>query len=162
MLTEMALTVPPRITVSSITATPGRRIERVLFCRVGSGPTRRTVRPPGFGYPWFGRCFFFALYDRRLDLAGSTIHFVDTGIDTGDLIEHVSADARPGETAEELYCRAERRAIHRLGDLLGDLELGRLLPRRPQPLGGWTFKVRDRKPHHDLIEWIRRRLLGAF
>jgi hypothetical protein len=106
-------------------------------------------------------CFFFALYDRRPDLAGTTIHFVDAGIDTGDLIAHVPADARPGETAEELYCRAEKRAIQRLVDLLGDFERGIPLPRRPQPPGGRTFRVRDRKPHHDLIEWGRRRFPRA-
>lgn len=102
--------------------------------------------------------FFFALYDGRPDLAGSTIHFVDRGVDTGDLIENVPADARPGEIAEVLYCRAEMRAIHRLAELLRDYEAGNPLPRRPQGPGGRTYRNRDRKPHHDLALWLR---LGA-
>jgi methionyl-tRNA formyltransferase len=103
-------------------------------------------------------CFFFPLYHGRPELAGSTIHFVNGGVDTGDVIEHVPANACPGEIPEVLYCRAERRAIHRLADLLHDLEAGLPLPRQPPPPGGHTYRMRDRKPHHDLVLWFH---LGA-
>lgn len=34
-------------------------------------------------------CFFFALYNKELDKIGTTIHFVNRGIDTGDIIERI-------------------------------------------------------------------------
>ena len=81
-------------------------------------------------------CFFFALFDGRRDKTNSTIHFVDAGVDTGDVIEHVTSDAQPGEAAEILaYRRAEKRAVHRLVELLRSLEEGCSLPRTRQPPG---------------------------
>jgi methionyl-tRNA formyltransferase len=103
-------------------------------------------------------CFFFALYDRAYDRIGSTIHFVDAGIDTGDIVEHVVPPIHHTDTAETLYCRAELSAIHRLIELLRGLEAGKALPQTPQRGGRPPIKTRDRKPHHDLILWTRRKL----
>lgn len=123
-----------------------------------AGPTIINIHGGHLPYYRGNFAFFFALYDGRPDLTGSTIHFIDRGIDTGDLIENIPAGARPGEIAEVLYCRAEMRAIHRLVELLHDYEAGIPLPRRPQGTKGRTYRNRDRKPHHDLILWFR---LGA-
>lgn len=109
--------------------------------------------------PWYrgNHCFFFALYEGAFDRIGSTIHFVDAGVDTGDLITHVVPDIRAGDNAETLYCRAEKAAIHRLVELLEALEAGEPLPRTPQPPGGRQYYTRDRKLHQDLRLWWRRR-----
>lgn len=103
-------------------------------------------------------CFFFALWDGAFDRIGSTIHFVDEGIDTGDIVEVVRPAIRPHSNAESLYCRAEKLAAQRLVVLLRGLEEGVPLPRTPQPFKGRLCLRRDRKPHHELVFWLRRKL----
>jgi methionyl-tRNA formyltransferase len=103
-------------------------------------------------------CFFFALYDGRFDCIGSTIHFVDPGVDTGDIIAIVRPAIRHSDNAEKLYCRAERLAAHRIYELLARLEDGEPLPRTPQPFRGRLCLRRDRRPMHDLrFAWNRLR-----
>ncbi len=102
-------------------------------------------------------CFFFALYAGDFDRVGSTIHFVDGGVDTGDVVARVAPPIHPGDNAESLYCRAERLAIQHLVGLLEGYERTGDLPRHPQPPGGPAFRTRDRKPHHDVLFWLRRR-----
>ncbi|CAB3760007.1 Methionyl-tRNA formyltransferase [Paraburkholderia solisilvae] len=118
-----------------------------------------TVNIHGGFLPWYrgNHCFFFALYERAFERIGSTIHFVDAGVDTGDIIEHVVPRLEPGDSAETLYCRAEKAAIHRLVDLLDALQAGVPLPRKPQPPGGRQYYTRDRNLFHDLRFWLRRR-----
>jgi hypothetical protein len=118
-----------------------------------------TINIHGGFLPWYrgNHCFFFALYEEAFDRIGSSIHFVDAGVDTGDLIAHVVPPIREGDNAEKLYCRAERAAIHRLVALLEALEAGEPLPRAPQPSGGRQYYTRDRKLRHDLRLWWRRR-----
>jgi methionyl-tRNA formyltransferase len=106
-------------------------------------------------------CFFFALYEGAFERIGSTIHYVDSGIDTGDIIEHVIPPIYEGDNAEKLYCRAEKMAIHRLVELLDQLERGAAWPRHVQPTGGRLFRTRDRNPYHDIALWLRR-LTGRF
>ena len=117
-----------------------------------------TINIHGGFLPWYrgNHCFFFALLDRRFEHIGSTIHFVDAGVDTGDIIAQAVPRLLPDDTAETLYCRAEGEAISLLVDLLGALAAGHPLPRRPQPPGGRQYYTRDRKPHHDLRMWARR------
>ena len=121
--------------------------------------TGTTINLHGGYLPWYrgNHCFFFPLLDRAFDRIGSTIHFVDAGVDTGDIIAHVVPPLRPDDSAETLYCRAEKAAIHRLVALLEALEAGRPLPRAPQPPGGRQYYTRDRTPLHDLRLWWRRK-----
>ncbi len=102
-------------------------------------------------------CFFFALYNGDFDHIGTSIHFVDPGVDTGDIVEVVVPALRPTDNAEALYSRAERAAVHRLVTLLDHWERGGRLPRTPQPKRGTQYNIRDRKPQHDLSVWWRRR-----
>jgi hypothetical protein len=46
-------------------------------------------------------------------------------------------------------------------NLLDDYENGGELPRRPQTIKGRLYRTRDRKPHHDILLWLRR-LSGSF
>ena len=62
---------------------------------------------------------FFAVYDGRFDRVGATIHRVDPGIGTGELIEVVRPQVHGDELPEQLYCRADLLAIHRLVGLAG-------------------------------------------
>lgn len=101
-------------------------------------------------------CIFFALYDGRYDRVGSTIHFVDAGVDSGDVVEVVVPEISKKDNAETLYCKAELLAIHRLVQLLEVYEKTGYLPRQQQPAGGRVFRTRDRGPRHDLVLWLRR------
>lgn len=102
-------------------------------------------------------CFFFALSNGDFDKVGTTIHFVDRGIDTGDLLEVVVPALRSTDNAEAMYCRAEKAAVHRLVAWLDHYERGGELPRTPQGRKGKLHNIRDRKPQHDLSVWWRRR-----
>jgi methionyl-tRNA formyltransferase len=101
-------------------------------------------------------CFFWALYHGAFDRLGSTIHFVNEGLDTGDIVEVVVPAIRPDDSAETLYCRTDHLAFERLVELLEGHERGEPLPRRPQPIRGSLYLTRHRKPHHDLLLWLRR------
>ena len=101
-------------------------------------------------------CFFFALYDGQFDKIGSTIHFVDTGIDTGDIVEVVKPAIVASDNAERLYCRAEHLAAHRLVRWLELMEEGADLPRQRQQFRGRLVLRRHRLPHHDIIFWVKR------
>ncbi|GAB3144652.1 hypothetical protein GCM10027290_23390 [Micromonospora sonneratiae] len=105
-------------------------------------------------------CVFFALYDGQPEKVGVSIHHVNQGVDTGALIDVVRPPVHGGETAEQLYCRAEKLAIHRLVGLLGQLEAGVDLPAIPQPQRGRTYRTRDRGPTHDLRMWARKHGFG--
>ncbi|HEU5109721.1 MAG TPA: formyltransferase family protein [Micromonosporaceae bacterium] len=70
----------------------------------------------------------FAAHDEYLDQIGSTIHRVEPGVATGELIEVVRPPVRGDEQPEHLYCRADLLAIHRLAGWLEILERGGELP----------------------------------
>ena len=138
----------------------------ILKARVLEAAGPMIVNVHGGYLPYYrgNHCIFFALYRGELDRIGSTIHFVNAGIDTGDIIEVVVPPVGPRDNAEALYCRGEKLAIHRLADLLERWEQSEPLPRRPQTSRGRLYHTRDRKPHHDLILWLRRcraRLAGT-
>ncbi|HKS97901.1 MAG TPA: formyltransferase family protein [Rugosimonospora sp.] len=101
-------------------------------------------------------CVFFAVYDGRLDRVGATIHRVDLGLDTGELIEAVRTPVHGDEPPERLTCRADLLAIHRLAGWLEILERGGELPSCPQPAVGRTYRTSDRGPTHDLRYLLRR------
>lgn len=103
-------------------------------------------------------CFFFACYEGRLDRVGSSIHFVNEGIDTGDLIDVVSTTILPVDTPESLYCRCEWIAFHRLIEIIRAWEAGTPPASRPQPQIGRTFRMRDRTIFHDLAYLFTRHL----
>jgi methionyl-tRNA formyltransferase len=100
-------------------------------------------------------CFFFALYNQEFDKIGSTIHFVNAGIDTGDIIDIVVPPIKVTDNAERLYCRAEKMAVHKLVDLIRSAQQGGVFPRQAQLFRGRLYKTRDRKPWHDLHHWLR-------
>lgn len=101
-------------------------------------------------------CFFFALSAGNFDQIGSTIHFVDSGIDTGDIIEVARPAISNADNAESLYCKAERLAAHRLLYWLERLEEGIPLPRQPQSFRGRLCLRRHRRPSHDVMFAWRR------
>ncbi len=150
LVTQLLRQSRPDVTVVIGTSILKRRTLRA------AGPV--TINIHGGILPHYrgNHCVFFALYDGRPELAGSTIHFVDHGVDTGDIIERVPARAILQDSAEATYCRAEKRAFERIVELLKGYETGKPLPRQRQGAGGRTLRMRDRKPHHDVLFWLRR------
>ncbi len=104
-------------------------------------------------------CFFKALYDGRPDRAASTIHFIDRGVDTGDIVERIYPRIAADDNAESLYCKAEKMAIHRLVYWLRRYERVGELPRVRQSMDeAQTIRTQDRTLQHDITYWIRRRI----
>lgn len=101
-------------------------------------------------------CFFFALLRREFDKIGSTIHFVNRGIDTGKIVEIVRPAITPGDDAESLYSKAERLAAHRLCHWLELSAIGAPIPSTPQPFRGRLYLRRHRLPHHDIMFALAR------
>lgn len=63
--------------------------------------------------------------------AGLTVHDMDAGIDTGDILYQVKVRTRRDDSVGTLYDRIMQRSIKLVGRLLADLESGRV-PRRSQ------------------------------
>lgn len=145
-----------RAAVPDVTVIIGVSVLRVSVLRAVSGPV---LNIHGGWLPDYrgNHAIFFALYHNEPHKVGATIHFVDPGVDTGDLIEVVAPEVDPDASAEVLYCRAEHAAFARLLYWLTVLAEGSALPRHPQPRGyGRTFRTRDRHPGHDIALWWRR------
>ncbi len=101
-------------------------------------------------------CFFLPYYHQEFDKIGSTIHFVNAGIDRGAIIENVVPPIYPADSPEKIYCRAEKLAIYRLAEWLDYWEQGGVLPRKTQEQKFKLHLTRDHKPYHDLHLWVRR------
>ena len=75
--------------------------------------------------------------------AGATIHAVDEGIDTGDILARREVPAEPIDTAETLYRRLEKACIELFADAWPAIRAGAAV-RQPQPPSSGTFhRVRD-------------------
>ena len=101
-------------------------------------------------------CFFFALLDRQYDKIGSTIHFIDRGVDTGSIICHAIPDIENKDDAESLYCKSDMKAIHMLDKMLLDFENGINFSFQPQEKIGKQYFTSDRKLYHELIMLSRK------
>jgi methionyl-tRNA formyltransferase len=147
---ELLRTVGPDLTIVICTSILGPAV------LAAAGPMIINVHGGFLPYYRGNHCFFFPFYRETYDRIGSTLHFVDTGIDTGAVIENVIPPIHPGDTPEMLYCRAERIAIDRLAEWIAYAERGGVIPRRTQPERHPLSRTRDRGPLHDLHLWLRR------
>jgi methionyl-tRNA formyltransferase len=74
--------------------------------------------------------------------AGATLHYVDAGVDTGDILAQQPVEVRPDDTGQTLYERLERACIELFARSWPELCAGRL-PRVPQPEAGTHHYRRD-------------------
>jgi len=90
-------------------------------------------------------CTFWALYNGEPEKIGCTLHFINAGIDTGNLVAHVCPAVGEGDDELTLFWRAVRdsaavyvEAIERLaaGEPLGAV----------QPHKGRLYQVKQRQP----------------
>ena len=74
--------------------------------------------------------------------AGVTLHHVDAGVDTGDVIAQERTEVSVEDTGESLYHKLERAGLELLRRAWPGIEAG-TAPRRPQSGTGTTHRVRD-------------------
>jgi methionyl-tRNA formyltransferase len=69
---------------------------------------------------------------------GMVVHFLDDGLDTGDIIYETRVPILPGDTVNILYHRIFETSMPLVKRLLDDLE-ARALPRKPQNLSEYFY-----------------------
>lgn len=101
-------------------------------------------------------CTFWALYNEEPEKVGCTLHFIDAGIDSGDLIAHVCPEVRQGDDELTLFWRAVRDSAEVYAELFERLERGERFG-QAQPGKGRLYQVRDRGLRHE--QRLERRML---
>lgn len=71
-------------------------------------------------------------------VTGVTTMYMDEGMDTGDILETVSVDINPEETAEQLFCRLSSISAELTISTLDKIEKGNIVP-CPQPSDGASY-----------------------
>ncbi len=74
--------------------------------------------------------------------AGTTLHYMDAEIDTGDIVAQAETPVTPYDTGETLYRRLERASLDLFVRTWPQLRAG-TAPRRPQSGRGTTHRTRD-------------------
>jgi methionyl-tRNA formyltransferase len=74
--------------------------------------------------------------------AGATLHYIDPGVDTGDLIAQVKLAPSPADTGATLYRRQEEAAATLFRQTWPGLRAG-TAPRTPQDSGGSSHRMAD-------------------
>jgi methionyl-tRNA formyltransferase len=74
--------------------------------------------------------------------AGVTLHYIDPGVDTGDIIAQQEVAVEPVDTSATLYEKLERASVELFQATWPAIRAG-AAPRTPQPAGGTSHRVRD-------------------
>lgn len=102
-------------------------------------------------------CIYFAYHNNDFDKIANTIHFIDKGIDTGDIIKIVQPTILNKDNPETLYCKAKKKAINQLIGIICNYQNGIPIPRFPQNIGiGKQYKTEERNPKTAILFWIKR------
>jgi hypothetical protein len=88
-------------------------------------------------------CTFWALYNGEPDQVGCTLHRIDAGIDTGNLIAHICPEVREGDDELTLFWRAVQDSADVYAELLRRLERAEELG-EPQREKGRLYQVKQR------------------
>jgi methionyl-tRNA formyltransferase len=80
---------------------------------------------------------FWALRDGER-MVGLTVHVMDPGFDTGDILYQVRLRTRRSDTVADVYDRLMVKSVRLIGRLIADTEKGKLR-RRPQPQRGASY-----------------------
>jgi len=95
--------------------------------------------------PWYrgADCTFWALYNGEPEQVGCTLHRIDAGIDTGNLIAHVSPEVKDGDDELVLFWRAVRDSAEVYAELMTRLQRGDAIG-EPQREKGRLYQVKQR------------------
>ncbi len=74
--------------------------------------------------------------------AGVTLHHIDEGVDTGDIIAQQRVDVNPSDTGETLYRKLERTGVELFKETWPLIRSG-AAPRRPQTGDGTSHRTAD-------------------
>jgi peptidoglycan/xylan/chitin deacetylase (PgdA/CDA1 family) len=96
---------------------------------------------------------FWELYDDAPS-AGVTVHFIDDGLDTGDIVEASEITVHPLETVHSLQTKLDREGARLLARSVARLREGSAEP-RPQPPG--PGRTRTKPTRSERMELERRR-----
>tara|TARA_R110000772_G_scaffold173887_1_gene285799 strand:+ start:60 stop:1004 length:945 start_codon:yes stop_codon:yes gene_type:complete len=88
---------------------------------------RHCGRHPGFWTIWYG--------DKQ---SGMTVHFMDSGLDTGDIAYKSYVSVKDGDTVDTLYDRIWKGSEWIVKDLLGRIDRD-CIPRTPQTKSRYTY-----------------------
>jgi len=93
-------------------------------------------------------CTFWALYNGEPEKVGCTLHYIDTGIDTGRLIAHISPEVRAGDAELVLFWRAVQDSAEVYAEAIARLARGVRLG-MTQAGKGRLYQVKDRGLKHE-------------
>lgn len=93
-------------------------------------------------------CTFWALYNQEPEKVGCTIHYINAGIDTGNIIAHVSPEIKEADDELTLFWRAVSDSTNVFAELLDKLENGEALG-AIQTDKGSLYQVKDRGLQHE-------------
>lgn len=78
----------------------------------------------------------WALYNRDFKKIGVTIHFINEGIDTGDVLYQQVTDIEPGDTVFSLYCKNALNGAELMIKAISDIFSGKVKPWQPDTRKG--------------------------
>jgi len=93
-------------------------------------------------------CAFWALHNGEPEQVGCTLHFIDAGIDSGDLIAHVCPEVKKNDDELTLFWRAVRDSAEVYAELFERLEQGECFG-QDQKVKGKLYQVKDRGWRHE-------------
>lgn len=74
---------------------------------------------------------------------GATLHFMDAGVDTGDIVHQKRLDVSPGDTADTLYKRIKKLELEVFKEAWPELVSGNLRERKQNISDGTTHQRED-------------------
>jgi methionyl-tRNA formyltransferase len=99
---------------------------------------------------------FFWMYYNQEKLGGVTLHFIDPGEDTGDIIDQRSYAIPLGMRFPDMQkCAIDELGLNMIMELIQKFHTGQPLPRHEQPIDSPTRRARNihASEHISLINW---------
>jgi methionyl-tRNA formyltransferase len=93
-------------------------------------------------------CTFWALYNQEPEKVGCTIHYINSGIDTGNIIAHVSPEIKETDDELTLFWRAVRDSTGVFAELVDRMGKGEVFG-VIQTDKGSLYQVKDRELKHE-------------
>ncbi len=93
-------------------------------------------------------CTFWALYNEEPEQVGCTLHYINAGIDTGDLICHISPEIQPNDDELTLFWRGIQTSAKCYAELIARIANGETFGQN-QAEKGSLYQVKDRESSHE-------------
>lgn len=93
-------------------------------------------------------CTFWALYNEEPEQVGCTLHYINAGIDTGDLICHISPEVKPEDDELTLFWRGIKTSAQCYLELINRIASGEIFGQN-QAEKGSLYQVKDRGGIHE-------------